>query len=145
MLPDFDPTTGHLPPGVHPAPWSQIRLRFGTNIHRNRLLDGLQRALHHLAQAGCRSVLLDGSFVSNKPLPNDYDVAWDPAGVDPDQLDPVLLNMTNQRAAMKITYGGEFFPASARAAPGVCFRDFFQTDRNGTAKGVVEIDLGTLP
>ena len=77
-------------------------------------------------------------------MPNDYDVAWDPTGVDPDRLDPVLLDMTNSRGAMKAKYGGEFFPASAQAAPGIRFRDFFQTDRDGIAKGVVEVDPGAM-
>jgi hypothetical protein len=90
-------------------------------------------------------MLLDGSFVSSKPLPDDYDGAWDTQGVDPFKLDPVLLDFSNSRAAMKTKYGGELFPATAIAAPGVLFRDFFLTDRNGVAKGVVQIDLGSLP
>ena len=145
MLPDFDPATGYLPAGVHPADWGEISSRFGTNSHRARLLDGLGRAVRVLAGAGCRTVLLDGSFVSNKPLPDDYDAAWDPAGVDPGKLDSVLLDMKNKRAAMKVKYGGEFFPATAHAAPGIRYREFFQADRNGVVKGVVEIDLRKLP
>ena len=145
MLPDFDPLTGYLPPGVHPAAWDEMRPKFGTNTHRGRLIDGFEAALRNLSAAGCRSVLLDGSFVSAKPLPDDYDAAWDPSGVDPNKLDPILLDMKNKRAAMKAKYGGEFFPASAQAAPGIRFREFFQADRNGVAKGLVEIDLGTLP
>ena len=144
VLPDFDPLTGYLPTGVHAASWQEIRPRFGTNMHRSQLVDGLERALRRLADAGCQSVLIDGSFVSAKPLPNDYDVAWYPTGVDPDRVDNVLLDMSNRRAAMKAKYGGEFFSASKQAAPGTCFRDFFQTDREGLAKGVVEVDLGTL-
>ena len=144
MLPAFDPLTGYLPPGVHPATWSEIRSRFGTNMHRSRLVDGLERALRNLTEAGCRRVLVDGSFVSTKPLPNDYDAAWDPTGVDLDHLDPVLLDFANSRAAMKAKYGGELFPASAEAVPGIRFRDFFQSDRDGLAKGVVEVDLGPL-
>ena len=145
MIPDFDPVTGYLPPGVHPAAWPEIRPTFGTNLHRNRLLDGMERAFRNLADAGCRNALLDGSFVSTTPWPNDYDVAWDPVGVDPAFLDPVLLDMKNRRAAMKAKYGGEFFPALAIAAPGIRFREFFQSDRDGVAKGIVEINLGTLP
>ena len=90
-------------------------------------------------------MLLDGSFVSAKPLPNDYDGAWETVGVDPDRLDRVLLDFSNGRAAMKSKYLGDLFPASAFAAPGVLYRDFFRTDRNGLEKGVVLIDLGTLP
>jgi hypothetical protein len=140
-----DPKTGYLPPGTHCAPWSVIASRFGINGHRSRLIGGLLAALQNLAGAGCQSVLLDGSFVSEKELPQDYDGAWDIAGVDPNLLDPVLLDFSNSRAAMKSKYLGELFPASAMAAPGVLYRDFFMTDRNGVPKGVVQIDLRSLP
>jgi hypothetical protein len=119
--------------------------RFSTNGHRAWLLQGLLKAAQSLASAGCRFILLDGSFVSVKALPADYDGAWDTRGVDPYQLDPVLLNFDNGRAAMKAKYGGELFPASVQAAPGVLYLDFFQKDRNGVPKGVVSIDLGSLP
>jgi hypothetical protein len=145
MLPDVDSSTGFLPPGIHDAPWNVVAPRFSINGHRTRLVEGLLAALRNLAGAGCRSVLLDGSFVSQKELPEDYDGAWDTQGVDPTRLDPVLLDFTNRRAAMKSKYLGELFPASFLAAPGVLYRDFFMKDRNGVPKGVVNIDLGSLP
>jgi hypothetical protein len=145
MLPNADPSTGYLPPGVHKARWKEVAPRFSANGHRTRLLEGLLAALQNLAGAGCRSVLLDGSFVSEKELPEDYDGAWDTHGVDPYRLDPVLLDFTNGRAAMKSKYLGELFPATAAAAPGVLYRDFFMKDRNGVPKGVVNIELGSLP
>ncbi len=145
MIPGADSYTGYLPPGVHDASWSQVAPRFSNNGHRRRLLRGLLAALTNLAGAGCRSLLLDGSFVTDKELPQDYDGAWDPAGVDPDRLDPVLLDFSNGRAAMKSKYMGELFPATFVAAPGMLFRDFFLKDRNGVPKGVVLIDLGSLP
>lgn len=145
MLPAADSLTGYLPPGVHDAPWRELAPRFSTNDHRARLLGGLLAALQNLAGAGCRSVLLDGSFVSQKDLPKDYDGAWDTQGVDPYRLDPVLLDFSNGRAAMKSKYLGELFPATAAAAPSVLYRDFFMKDRNGVPKGIVNIDLGSLP
>jgi len=145
MLPEADSSTGYLPPGVHDAPWKEVALRFGANGHRTRLIGGLLAALQNLAGAGCRSVLLDGSFVSQKELPEEYDGAWDTQGVDPYRLDPVLLDFTNGRAAMKSKYLGELFPATFPAAPGVLYRDFFKKDRSGLPKGVVNIDLGSLP
>ena len=145
MIPAFDPSTGHLPPGIYAVRWSMIGARFGGNSHRIRLLDGLLRALTNLAAAGCREILLDGSFISEKPLPNDYDAAWETLGVDPNRLDPVLLDFSNSRAAMKAKFGGELFPASFEAAPGILYRDFFQRDRNGVPKGILQIDLGSLP
>jgi hypothetical protein len=145
MLPEADSSTGYLPPGVHDASWDEVVPRYSVNGHRVRLVGGLLAALQNLAGAGCRSVLLDGSFISQKDLPEDYDGAWDTQGVDPYRLDPVLLDFTNARAAMKSKYLGELFPATAAAAPGILYRDFFMKDRNGVPKGVVNIDLGSLP
>jgi len=145
MIPDADSSTGYLPPGLHDAPWGEVAQRFCGNGHRTRLAGGLLAALYNLAGAGCQLMLLDGSFVSQKNLPNDYDGAWDMRGVDPSRLDPILLDFTNGRAAMKSKYLGELFPVTAIAAPGVRYRDFFMTDRNGVAKGVINIDLGSLP
>jgi hypothetical protein len=86
---------------------------------------------------------LDGSFVTAKPDPEDYDCAWDVVGVDPHLLDPVLLDFRNQRAAQKAKFQGEFFPASSIADPrtGQTFLQFFQQDRNGQPKGIVALDL----
>jgi hypothetical protein len=145
MLPLPDSSTGYLPPGVHKAPWCEVTPRFGGNGHRLRLIGGLLAALQNLAGAGCRSVLLDGSFVSRKDLPEDYDGAWDTIGVDPALLDPVLLDLSKGRAAMKSKYLGELFPVTAAAAAGVLYREFFMKDRNGVPKGIVQIDLGSLP
>ena len=145
MMLQFDPNTGYLPPGVHAAAWCDVQFRFAENSHRARLLEGLLAACRNLAAAGCGELLLDGSFVTEKPLPGDYDCAWETEGVDPDRLDPVLLDFSHRRAAMKAKYLGDLFPASALAAPGVLYRDFFKTDRNGVEKGVVLIDLESLP
>ena len=144
MIPKPDPKTGYPPPGVHNAGWCEVAGFFAGNSHRTRLMEGLLAACRSLAVAGCRELLLDGSFVSAKALPRDYDAAWETAGVDPDRLDPVLLDFSSRRAAMKGKYLGDLFPASAFAAPGVLYRDFFRTDRNGVDKGVVLIDLGSL-
>ena len=88
---EIDPETGYLPPGVYPTTWSEVEQFCGDNSHRRRLLGGLKQALLNLRDAGCRNVLLDGSVVSSKVLPNDYDGAWEPNGVDPDCIDEVLL------------------------------------------------------
>ena len=145
MIPQYEPTTGFLPPGVHDAGWPEVVSCFSGNRHRARLMSGLSAASRNLATAGCRALLLDGSFVTAKPVPGDYDGAWETEGVDPGRLDPVVLDFRDGRAAMKAKYLGELFPASAVAEPGVLFRDFFQTDRDGVAKGVVLVDLGSLP
>ena len=145
MIPQPDQMTGYLPPGVHGARWCEVAACWAGNSHRARLTAGLLAACRNLAGAGCTEILLDGSFVTTKPLPGDYDAAWETAGVDPARLDPVLLDFSNRRAAMKAKYLGDLFPASVPAAPGVLYRDFFRTDRDGVEKGIVLVELGSLP
>lgn len=42
--------------------------------------------------------------------PGDFDACWDTDGVDLDVLDPVLLDLSNHRAAQRQRFGGELFP-----------------------------------
>ncbi len=148
MLPAFD-QRGLLPPGIHTATWGEFDTRYGTTPRRRALLAGLLEALRNLARAGCRTAYIDGSFVTEKLVPGDYDACWEEAGVDPGLIDPVLLSFDNLRAAQKAKYGGELFPARARATaqpPFSVFLDFFQVDKaTGTAKGIVTLDLNGLP
>ena len=97
-------------------------------------------------RAGCRTVYLDGSFVTSKQVPNDFDACWDETGVDMTLIDPVLLEFDRGRAAQRAKYGGEFFPATWVARMrGDVFLDFFQIDREtGQTKGIVALDLGGI-
>lgn len=145
MIPDFN-RSGLLPPGIHPASWAELVDRFGDNPTRSKLLVGLRAALENLKNAGCRIAYIDGSFVTDKEYPNDFDACWEEAGVDPYLLDPVLLTFDLGRAMQKAKYFGELFPASVVAdAGGLSFLEFFQTDKNtGKLKGIVAIDLEEL-
>lgn len=62
-----------LPAGIHHASLPVVSDRFGSNFHRRHLFGGLVRASRNLAQAGCRRLFLDGSFVTDKSWPGDYD------------------------------------------------------------------------
>jgi len=146
-LPDIDEATGNLPPGVHQATWEELDRAFGSTPHRRALLEGLLRALSDLRRAGCRRAYVDGSFVTAKEAPDDFDACWEPEGVDPDVLEPTLLDFSGRRAAQKAKYGGELFIATEAAArAGTRFLDFFQRDKKtGDPKGIVALDLGGLP
>ena len=107
---------------------------------------GLRSALDELKRAGCLRVYLDGSFVSAKSMPDDFDGCWDEDGIDFDSLDPVLLDFEGRRTAQKAKFRGELFPASINAdGKGTTFLAFFQTDKEtGRGKGIVALDLGEL-
>lgn len=105
----------------------------------------MRAALLAFQQAGCRTVYIDGSFVTAKDAPGDFDGCWDPKGVFLDKLDPVFLDFSNKRAAQKAKYGGEMFTAGSPAGPaGRTFLEFFQQDREGNPKGIVAFDLQRL-
>jgi hypothetical protein len=137
---------GLLPPGVHTCSWEELRLRCGSSPYRSSLLSGLLEAAKLLTAAGCQALYIDGSFVTTKPFPGDFDACWDEKGVDSSLLDPVFFDFKNKRAAQKARFKGELFLANGLGAPGFTFLQFFQRDKNsGKPKGVVALDLGSLP
>lgn len=135
-----------LPAGIHIATMAEVEQVFAINAKRRRLFVGMQSAFIALRTAGCRTVYLDGSYVTAKPQPGDYDVCWDPAGVTHEKIDPVFLDFREKRKNQKLKYGGEFFPFGAHAEPGKTFLEFFQNDRfTGHPKGILSIDLTCEP
>ena len=96
-----------------------------------------------LKAAGCGRAYIDGSFVTSKRRPGDYDGCWETTGVDLGRLDQVLLTFDQGSAAQKAKYQGEFFPARlTEGGSGATFLEFFQTDREtGALKGIVVLDL----
>lgn len=129
------------------ASLKDVAAAFATNSWRRELFDGLVLACSKLRAAGCPTVYLDGSYVTGKPRPGDFDACWDPAGVDPAKLDPVFRRFENGRAAQKAAFKGEFFPSSMICADvGQTFVDFFQMDRfTGNQKGIISIPLSADP
>lgn len=95
MMPDFIDLSGApwpvLPAGIHDAALSEVQTDLTTNGWRRRLFNGLVRACSDLAHAGCGSLYLDGSFVTENPWPGDYDACWHPMGVDRTLMNPGFL------------------------------------------------------
>ena len=110
-------------------------------------LIGMRRMIGALHAAGCARVYPDGSFVTVKPVPGDFDLLWEQDAVDIDRLDPVLIDFSAQRAAQRSKYSGECFPADFIADLGssMTYLEFFQTDMDNNRKGIISIDLRTFP
>jgi hypothetical protein len=136
-----------MPPGIHEATWQESMRRFGTNSHRRTPLARLKAGLEALRAADCSTVYIEGSFVTIKQRPNDFDGCWDIEGVAPDRLDPVLLIFDRGRPAQKAKYRGELLPAQFREGEsGTTFLDFFQIDKEtGDTRGIFVIELRELP
>lgn len=144
VIPNFR-ADGLLPVGEHASTWAELTTRFDWRPHRLVLLDGLRAACLNLAAGGCQRLWLDGSFVTSKQIPADYDACWDPQGVDPLLLDPCLLDFTpGGRLRMKAKYLGDLFVAGIEGRTSQPFVEFFQLDRSGERKGIVVVDLETV-
>ena len=144
MIPKFSPD-GNLPKGVHETTWKQFCKRFGHTAHRGSLIEGLAVALKDLSAAGCRRVYINGSFVTAKEVPGDYDLCWSIDGVIPEKLNQALLDFSPKgRVLMKEKYKGDLFPAEIpEGTSGKLFLDFFQTDKiTGEPKGIIALDIG---
>lgn len=85
---------------------------------------------------------LDGSFVTAKENPSDFDIAWDTTGVKGDLLHPVLLDVRPPRHAQHARYGGDVIPNVLEHGSGMPFLDFFQQNPiTGEPRGIVQINL----
>jgi len=143
VIPEFD-ENGNLPPGVHFCEWEEFVERFGSNELRLRLMRGLRMAMEQLKAGGCRTIYINGSFVTIKPDPGDFDACWDSEDVDYDYLRknaPRLLNHLD-RSAQKSKYKGEIFRSDQPVGDyGLTSIEFFQRDRQLNPKGIIAIDL----
>jgi hypothetical protein len=145
MIPEFIDNGGPwkvLPLGIHDSSLDEVKKRFAINKKRKLLYCGFSNACKSLKTAGCKVVYLDGSYVTEKINPGDYDVCWDPSQVNINNLDPIFLDFSNNRKNQKTKYGGEFFPSSFKADGVNTFAQFFQIDKEtGLGKGIIRLQL----
>lgn len=137
---------GNLPKGIHLMTIEEFEKIFGYTEHRKKLIRGLKKGMDHLSTCGCKTIYVDGSFVTTKETPGDFDACWNTVGVDLNKLQnnyPTIIDFTNDRQNQKDLYYGEFFPAEfpASRAPFILYLDFFQSDRDNNPKGIVQINL----
>ena len=105
-------TSGILIPGIHTISWKEFMDLYSFSHRRQDLFKGMLRAFIHFREAGCNQIYVDGSFVTKKIEPNDYDACWDMTNVNFNLLHPMFhrdLRMGTQ--IHKLAYGGEFYPA----------------------------------
>ena len=136
MIPDFI-EHGHLPPGMHEATWNEVIDRFGYNDHQREMLRGLKDAMKNLKDAGAHCLYLNGSFVTSKELPNDFDACYPTSGVDPYLLERSLREA--HREWMKKSYGGEIYPNIEDVGKSIL--EIFQSSRTGEPKGILVLSL----
>ena len=133
MIPSFD-EIGNLPPGVHVATLDEIENRFGTETELRRAQFQSLCWLIEIAQrAGVQKIIVDGSFVTDVPEPNDVDCAL--------LLDPPL---PKDSAAMdELEQGLPFIQIYVVEKAGYNYftTQFYATDRADQPKGMLEVTL----
>jgi hypothetical protein len=136
MIPEFD-KNGNLPVGIYSASLDEIHEKFGFNEHRQHLLEGLSKAISDLKSLGFKKVYLNGSFVTHKEYPKDYDLCWEETlEVDYELFAykyPILAGLEGQELQLKI-YLGDIYPQ-----PSVF--NLYQKDKNGNPKGIICLNL----
>ena len=135
---------GNLLKGIHIMKIEEFEIKFGYNEHRKKLIEGLKRGIAHLKDCGCKTIFVDGSFVTTKEFPRDFDACWDANSVDIDKLKnqyETILDFSSERKNQKSMYFGEFFPSQINADPYTLFIHFFQRDKDNNPKGIVQINL----
>ena len=135
--------SGELPLGVHPASLEETLARFGTG-HAQRITVGerLERVYRVAASTGhlARFVVF-GSFVTNKPQPNDVDVFL----VMDDEFDGDKLDgesaLLFDHAAADAHFGASVFWVRRPTALGgeQATVEYWQAKRGGGQRGIIEI------
>jgi hypothetical protein len=145
VIPAFN-DKGCLPPGIHDASWDEFNERFATTPHRRQLVMLMAGLIRHLKSVGCAALYVDGSFVTSKDRPNDYDACWDVSGVKAERVDPDLLQFDHAaKARTAERYGGDIRPdVFSPTEMDATYLQFFQIDRDGDSKGIVKLRLAEI-
>jgi hypothetical protein len=138
-----------LPEGHHPATWEEIVATFGgaPGSKRAQVLANLLEWRDRVRGHGITGrLILDGSFVSAKPDPGDFDTLF----LLDEGMEGVLARDEEARRLVDYTHckergWGDIFllPAAAvRKFPQLCHLDLFDHDKvTKQRKGVIEVDL----
>jgi hypothetical protein len=135
MIPAFD-EHGYLPPGIHQATLDEIAARFGQESELRRAqMESLRWLMDLARRVDVERFIINGSFVTDTPKPNDVDCL-------------LLLGLSypkDRDAANELVSGLPFLQIDL-----VRQRDFdimvervFATDRVLIPKGMVEVILWT--
>lgn len=162
-MPDFPPL---LPAGVHRMTLDEIRgLCLETfdplSRQRERVFDALEGVIRRLVSLGLRGELwVDGSFLTEKPEPKDFDAVL---FCDSGLLDGLRSDQFDYIATLLKGYSGpnpvpEFcdvylvtrYPDGHAAKPGEVdltryWSKLFGTSREGSSKGIAALNVGGKP
>lgn len=157
MIPEFG-NDGLLPEGIHETTWELFCTHFGKSSRkRKELIKKIEVVINILKEVGCKELYIDGSFVTTRNRPRDFDACWLREGVDLSRLNqiaPILKRAPGffRGVDCKQKYGGDIFPLTrlvpnpkSGAARDITYLEFFQMDKeSGQQKGIILLKLDTI-
>jgi hypothetical protein len=134
-----------LPEGEHEVTWDELRARFGQGSRRQKILGKIREAGMMLRDAGALVLYIDGSFATDKPVPDDWDGLFPTENLNWTKADPLLMDIRKNREIIAEKYMADLFPASwYEGNSGEPFLSFFQRDKKDRPKGLLVLKLETL-
>ena len=116
---------GLLPSGVHICAVDEVRGSFCENQARQDVWFAFERFLTWIeTMPGPVSILIDGSFVTDKAMPSDVDVVVDITSCSRDDQDVWIVAFHREHAQIKMEYRTDFYPLIV--GQGSDFTAFFQ-------------------
>ena len=130
-------------PGIYEYTLEKLERDFATNKKRKDLFEDIKRLAKELKDAGCEFLYIDGSFITRKETPGDFDACWEPFVRNNKQVNALLLeDSTFASSWRKEMFSGDIFPRFGEYGDRV---EKWQVDsRNGKVKGVISIDLRSM-
>ena len=143
-IPDFR-DDNWLPDGHHPATWDEIAERFGgePGSPREYLTQNLLRFRDSLRSFGVSGTLIvDGSYVSAKPSPKDFDVLLIGQSDLPERKDrdPALSELLDAQKAENEGGFSLFFTTTDSPVLDM-LRDMWSFSKEMVSKGVLEVEI----
>lgn len=130
--------------GFHQTSVDEIESMFAYNEKRMEIFTGFVQACLELRKSGCKTVYLNGSFVTTKLNPDDFDACWEMNFPNNLKLNSIIRNCDYRtRQLQKQIYKGEFFPIDLanRNRGGTKWLKFFLRTRLGNKKGILRLSL----
>lgn len=155
--------SGHLKPGIYKMSVDEFANDFAGSRRRESLLANFEEVLKELRTSGVKQVHVGGSFVTRKPHPGDIDFTWNKhefvhdntalasyrRGVllehDSPELHQLGLQMLVDPPSGGTHDGILYFLAHGRVEWQARIRGAWRTTGTNIPKGLVEIDLTSMP
>jgi len=144
MLPPFD-DFGNLPAGIHSCTIEELVSRFGTGSEeRETEINELLNFIDAAKKAGVQRLMVNGSFVTGKPEPNDIDLIVEVSATHDFAADVSMAAyniLSKQRVRRR--FGFDLLLAREGSAEGRRWAEFFQQVRlaPGRRKGILRLWL----